>query len=111
MSGKSQLIADGAAWFGNVSTSVAIIFVNKVLMNTTGYGFRYGAGLLGPLGSGGSVAVTCRHSTQRGFASESVDLPPVDPLPYPASMPLPRVAIRPAIAVAPQRNARCFGEG
>ena len=43
MSSKSQLLADSFAWFGNVSTSVAIIFVNKVLMNVSGYGFRYGA--------------------------------------------------------------------
>ena len=43
MNSKSQLAADGAAWLGNVSTSVAIIFVNKVLMNVSGYGFRYGA--------------------------------------------------------------------
>ena len=36
--------ADLLAWAGNVSTSVAIIFINKVLMNTSsGYGFRYGA--------------------------------------------------------------------
>ena len=33
---------DIAAWFGNVSSSVLIIFVNKVLMSRTGYGFRYG---------------------------------------------------------------------
>ena len=33
---------DLLAWAGNVSSSVLIIFVNKVLMNTTGYGFQYG---------------------------------------------------------------------
>ena len=43
MAGKSQLAADSLAWLGNVSTSVAIIFVNKVLMNVSGFGFRYGA--------------------------------------------------------------------
>ncbi len=43
MNGKSQLAADSLAWLGNVSTSVAIIFVNKVLMNVSGFGFRYGA--------------------------------------------------------------------
>ena len=43
MNAKSQLMADSLAWFGNVSTSVAIIFVNKVLMNVSGFGFRYGA--------------------------------------------------------------------
>ena len=43
MNGKSQLMTDSLAWLGNVSTSVAIIFVNKVLMNVSGFGFRYGA--------------------------------------------------------------------
>lgn len=38
-----QLAGDVAAWAGNVSTSVAIVFVNKVLMNASGYGFKYGA--------------------------------------------------------------------
>jgi hypothetical protein len=71
MSNRSQFIADGAAWFGNVSTSVAIIFVNKVLMNTTGFGFRYGASLLGPLSTGGSVAVTCRHGAQEWLQRRS----------------------------------------
>lgn len=33
---------DAVAWGGNVSTSVAIIFINKILMSSTGYGFRYG---------------------------------------------------------------------
>ncbi len=37
-----KLVMDTAAWFGNVSTSVLIIFINKVLMSRTGYGFRYG---------------------------------------------------------------------
>ena len=40
---------DLLAWAGNVSSSVLIIFVNKVLMNTTGYGFQYGEPILGPL--------------------------------------------------------------
>ena len=39
---RAKLLADGTAWFGNVSSSVAIIFVNKILMSRTGYGFRYG---------------------------------------------------------------------
>ncbi len=38
-----QLVGDISAWAGNVSTSVAIVFVNKILMNATGYGFKYGA--------------------------------------------------------------------
>ena len=38
-----QLAGDVAAWAGNVSTSVAIVFVNKILMNASGYGFKYGA--------------------------------------------------------------------
>ena len=79
---RSQLIADGAAWFGNVSTSVAIIFVNKVLMNTSGYGFRYGAGLLGPLNLGGSVAVTHHHSVSRCLSGAS-RLVRSSPLPLP----------------------------
>lgn len=37
------LVGDVSAWAGNVSTSVAIVFVNKILMNATGYGFKYGA--------------------------------------------------------------------
>lgn len=32
---------DVSAWAGNVSTSVLIIFINKILMSRTGYGFRY----------------------------------------------------------------------
>ena len=40
---------DLLAWAGNVSSSVLIIFVNKVLMNTTGYGFQYGEPLSVPL--------------------------------------------------------------
>ena len=40
---------DLLAWAGNVSSSVLIIFVNKVLMNTTGYGFQYGKSLSVPL--------------------------------------------------------------
>ena len=39
---RGKLIADFTAWAGNVSSSVGIIFINKVLMSTTGYGFRYG---------------------------------------------------------------------
>ena len=38
----TKMVMDTAAWFGNVSTSVLIIFINKVLMSRTGYGFRYG---------------------------------------------------------------------
>lgn len=40
---EQKLVMDMVAWAGNVSSSVMIIFVNKVLMNTTGYGFQYGA--------------------------------------------------------------------
>lgn len=36
--------ADLAAWVANVSTSVMIVFVNKLVMSSTnGYGFRFGA--------------------------------------------------------------------
>lgn len=41
MAQDKKLAMDTAAWFGNVSTSVLIIFINKVLMSRTGYGFRY----------------------------------------------------------------------
>ena len=39
---EQKLVLDLVAWAGNVSSSVLIIFVNKILMNTTGYGFQYG---------------------------------------------------------------------
>lgn len=39
---EQKLVMDMVAWAGNVSSSVMIIFVNKILMNTTGYGFKYG---------------------------------------------------------------------
>lgn len=43
--------ADACAWFFNVSTSVLIVFVNKVLMDSkTGYKFTFG-GLLGLAGA------------------------------------------------------------
>ena len=42
MGEANKLVLDGVAWLGNVSTSVAIIFINKVLMARTGYGFVYG---------------------------------------------------------------------
>lgn len=38
----NRLLVDTGAWFGNVSSSILIIFVNKVLMSEAGYGFRYG---------------------------------------------------------------------
>lgn len=39
-----QAAADSAAWFMNVLTSVAIVFVNKVLMDPkAGYKFAFGA--------------------------------------------------------------------
>lgn len=42
MKQQSKLAGDLVAWGGNVSTSVLIVFINKVLMKTTGYGFHYG---------------------------------------------------------------------
>ena len=39
---EQKIVMDMLAWAGNVSSSVLIIFVNKVLMNRTGYGFKYG---------------------------------------------------------------------
>lgn len=38
-----KLAYDGLAWFLNVSTSVLIVFVNKLLMDPKkGYGFKFG---------------------------------------------------------------------
>jgi hypothetical protein len=39
---EQKVVMDMLAWAGNVSSSVLIIFVNKILMNKTGYGFKYG---------------------------------------------------------------------
>ena len=38
-----KLAMSAFAWSFNVSTSVAIVFVNKVLMGSGGYGFQFGA--------------------------------------------------------------------
>ena len=35
-------VVGGLAWFGNISSSVAIIFVNKLLMGRSGFDFTYG---------------------------------------------------------------------
>ena len=40
---KQEMAGVLAVWAGNVSTSVAIVFINKLLMNADGYGFKYGA--------------------------------------------------------------------
>ena len=40
-------VADLGAWFTNVATSVAIIFVNKLLMGSKGYGFNFAVTLSG----------------------------------------------------------------
>lgn len=39
---RTHLLVGTGAWFSNVSSSILLIFVNKVLMSRTGYGFRYG---------------------------------------------------------------------
>jgi len=39
---RAKLVADGAAWASNVLSSVLIIFVNKALMGSAGYGFAFG---------------------------------------------------------------------
>ena len=39
---EQKIVLDLVAWASNVSSSVLIIFVNKILMQTTGYGFKYG---------------------------------------------------------------------
>ncbi len=36
---RTKMLADIGAWAGNVSTSVFIVFVNKMLMKTFGYHF------------------------------------------------------------------------
>ncbi|KAK9863495.1 hypothetical protein WJX84_012193 [Apatococcus fuscideae] len=56
----NKLVVDGVAWLGNVSTSVAIIFINKVLMARSGYGFVYATTLcaLHYLACSGSIWVT-----------------------------------------------------
>ena len=41
-----KILMDVSAWAGNVSTSVLIIFINKILMSRTGYGFQYGESLI-----------------------------------------------------------------
>lgn len=38
---KNKMLGDVLSWAGNVSTSVLIVFVNKIVMKTTGYGFHY----------------------------------------------------------------------
>ena len=40
--GAAPAAGDLVSWAGNVSTSVFIVFVNKLLMKSTGYGFHYG---------------------------------------------------------------------
>ena len=45
---KQKLAMDMLAWAGNVSSSVMIIFVNKVLMSASGYDFQYGGFLYQP---------------------------------------------------------------
>ena len=39
---EQKIVLDLVAWASNVSSSVLIIFVNKILMQATGYGFKYG---------------------------------------------------------------------
>ena len=40
---EKKASADVAAWFGNVSSSVLLIYSNKILMSSAiGYGFRFG---------------------------------------------------------------------
>lgn len=36
---RAKLLSDIGAWAGNVSTSVFIVFINKLLMQTFGYHF------------------------------------------------------------------------
>jgi hypothetical protein len=41
-----NLVYSVAAWTFNVSTSVSIVFVNKVLMGRQGYAFNFGVSLV-----------------------------------------------------------------
>jgi solute carrier family 35 protein E3 len=72
---KSRLLADGFAWFGNVSTSVAIIFVNKILMSSTGYGFRYATTLCAAHYLACSASI---YATQTMGYVKKVSLPAAD---------------------------------
>ncbi len=63
-----KLLADGAVWASNISSAVGIIFVNKLLMSSQGYNFRFGA-LAPPRG---------RHRPPP-FASQTA-APPAPPL-------------------------------
>lgn len=40
-----KMIADGAVWAFNSSSAVGIIFINKILMSNSGYGFRFAVSL------------------------------------------------------------------
>lgn len=57
-----KILMDVSAWAGNVSTSVLIIFINKVLMSKTGYGFRYGQSLTLTVCHAASVLVGVKFS-------------------------------------------------
>ena len=55
---QGNVAKDVAAWAANVSTSVLIVFVNKVLMDSKGYGFHYG----GSICCAGKLNATLLHS-------------------------------------------------
>lgn len=77
------LIYDGCAWLGNVSTSVLIVFVNKVLMDPQkGYSFTFGAS---PVNT-----ATYMNKKASNMCSESpgTELPP-SPLPCSRCVPAP----------------------
>jgi hypothetical protein len=42
---SSKMIADGGVWAFNSSSAVGIIFINKILMSSSGYGFQFGGAL------------------------------------------------------------------
>jgi len=69
---QSKLAGDLVAWGGNVSTSVLIVFINKVLMKTTGYGFHYG---------------TLRSNSKTDLSKFHQSFPCPTPLPQPTHLP------------------------
>ncbi|KAK9806341.1 hypothetical protein WJX72_010712 [[Myrmecia] bisecta] len=77
-----KLVLDGAAWLGNVLSSVFIIFVNKVLMQKTGYGFKYATTLCALHYLVCSIAI---WATQAFGGAKKVSLPPKDLLLFTAT--------------------------
>lgn len=62
---NQRLLADASGWAGNVFTSVAIVFVNKVVMSSFGgYGFHFcaqGNGSVPPMPRARAIFLACRN--------------------------------------------------